>query len=56
MNDGRIATQTSLAQIDRLKQVDQLYTKMQQFFGACAIGAVLGASLYAVLAYAAGAL
>lgn len=52
----RIATQTSLAQIDRLKQVEQLYTKMQQFFGACAIGAVLGGFLYSVLAYASGSL
>lgn len=52
----RIATQTSLAQIDRLKQVEQIYKNIQQFCGACAIGAFLGGFLYGVLAYASGSL
>ena len=50
------AAENNLVQITRLQSVDQLYTKMLRFCGACAIGAGLGAILYGVLAYASGSL
>lgn len=52
----RIATQTSLAQIERIEWVIRLYNGLMKFFGACAIGLGVSAFLYLVLAWKAGAL
>ena len=49
----RIATQTSLAQIDRLEQVDGFYTQMLK---VCGIGMGLGLFFYGVLVFGSGSL